>query len=121
MFAGGTYWDQLAAAAVAQSPTFAVLLCGILLALVRRRRYPTASMLLAVGLGLILFDYAASYTQAYSWAIDYAFGPSASNFVAASFVSGAVAAVAFGLIIAAAFAERVQPYDELPREVRRHA
>lgn len=120
MFSGGAFVDQLAAAAVAQSPTFAVLLCGIFLAVLRRRRHPTASVLLTVGLTLILIDYAASYADAYSWAVNLALGPSPSNLVVASFASGAVAAVAFGLIIAAVFAGRVQHYGELPLEARRH-
>lgn len=103
MFSGPVFLDQMATMAVAQSPLFAVLLCGILLALLRLRRHPAASMLLASGLSLVLFDYAASYADAYNWAVSQAVGATSNSHVAASFLSGLVAAVAFGLIISAVF------------------
>jgi hypothetical protein len=112
MFSSGSLLDQVAAAAVAQSPAFAVMLCGILFALLRRRRHPKMSLLLAAGLSLVLFDYAASYSDAYGWATNLILGPTRVVVVVSSLASGLVTAVAFALIIAAAFADRVQPRDE---------
>ncbi|MFO0808858.1 MAG: hypothetical protein U0746_09565 [Gemmataceae bacterium] len=127
MTVGGSLWESLADLAVTQLPLFVVLACAMLLALIRRRRHPKASLLLCAGFALIAIDYATTAVGAYYTVTANVLGamranPSGSDIAmrVANLLSSTVAAFAFALIAMAVFVERVRPYADVPPEARRY-
>ncbi|MFO0809088.1 MAG: hypothetical protein U0746_10725 [Gemmataceae bacterium] len=115
MTAGDSFWDMWAGHLVLQSPVYAVIACAFLLALIRRRRHPTASLLLMLGVGLMAAESLAAFVF-YGWLVTALIGagggsPDIDRWQrVAQLVHGLLVAAAYALIFAAVFVERTRPY-----------
>jgi len=103
-----------------QLPQYLVLLGGAIVALARWRRHPQASLLVLIGVGVLFFDSLASDVLnaalplvAASRALRFGYSRLGNVLGACRVVFSVIAAIGYGLLLAAAFAGRApQPAVE---------
>jgi hypothetical protein len=116
-----SYWEAFFTLFTAQAPFVAACACGLLLALVRYRRHPAASRLLALGLLLWLAS-AVAGTLLFGPFVETlieggGFKPFTAQQFSALFFS-ILRAAALALVVAAVYAGRTRPFTEGERNDR---
>src|SRR5262245_45603101 len=106
-------WGDLSRGVVRRSPIVAACVCAVALAAIRRR-HPKASLLLALGVALMAFEWVVTIAALALWPNNGGMASQEDWIDAVTFVGDLASAVALALIFAAVFVERSRPFDGPP-------